>query len=74
MTTEEKWCRKLEKLLRAMPETLECTVCSGTVDIYNAGTEALALRTDGDTDRMDQLAEFHHCIIGVRFSGSEERI
>jgi len=74
MTEEEKWCRRLKRVVDNMPETLEVCICLGTINVYSNGSIRRSFEQSGDADEVGKYSEFNFTIYDTGFYGNEESI
>lgn len=55
-TSETKWIKAFESLLKSMPKTLEVIAHHGQTLVCDKGTRDRAFKSDGDTDNVDSHA------------------
>ena len=54
---ENKWIKEFEKILRAIPSTLEVCANHTTTMIYDKGAKANSFKQCGDGDNIDNYAK-----------------
>jgi len=53
LTKEEKWFRRLERCMKAMPTTVEIAVTDSGIIMLPVGAVGRAFDKDGDVDEFD---------------------